>query len=184
MQINKFLYFGDFFAIPLLLILFPALAYWQIGLRAAPEFLFTFVLGGIAWTLIEYWIHRYFYHHLPYLSPLHGLHHDKPNAFIGVPSFVSVGFFLVIAYVPIAIFNPVAAGGATSGLLVGYMAYMIVHHATHHWDVQPGDWLYEARVRHMAHHYRDDANFGITTGLWDRVFGTARARRRVQRSPG
>ncbi len=24
----------------------------------------------------------------------------------------------------------------------------------------------------MAHHYRDDANFGVSTGFWDRVFGT------------
>jgi sterol desaturase/sphingolipid hydroxylase (fatty acid hydroxylase superfamily) len=59
---------------------------------------------------------------------------------------------------------------------------MIVHHATHHWNIQPGDWLYEARVRHMAHHYRDQSNFGITTGIWDKVFGTERERRRGVRS--
>ena len=48
---------------------------------------------------------------------------------------------------------------------------MFVHHATHHFAIQPGDVLYRARVRHMAHHYRDGSNFGVTTGFWDTVFG-------------
>ena len=60
-------------------------------------------------------------------------------------------------------------------MLIGYAAYMFVHHATHHLKIEPGDWLYEARVRHMAHHYRDATNFGVSTGFWDRVFGTERA---------
>ena len=49
---------------------------------------------------------------------------------------------------------------------------MFVHHATLHFAIQPGDVLYRARVRHMAHHYRDGCNFGVTTGFWDIVFGT------------
>src|SRR5271166_175439 len=53
-----------------------------------------------------------------------------------------------------------AASGFTSGMLLGYAAYMFVHHATHHFAIQPGDWLYKARVRHMAHHYHDNAHFG------------------------
>ena len=63
------------------------------------------------------------------------------------------------------------------GVLLGYAGYMFVHHATHHFAIGPGDWLYEARVRHMAHHYHDDANFGVSVGFWDRVFRTRGARR-------
>ena len=51
---------------------------------------------------------------------------------------------------------------------------MFVHHATHHGKIEPGHWLYPSRVRHMAHHYRENINFGVTTGFWDRVFGTER----------
>ena len=29
----------------------------------------------------------------------------------------------------------------------------------------------------MARHYHDNANFGVSTGLWDRVFNTTGARR-------
>jgi sterol desaturase/sphingolipid hydroxylase (fatty acid hydroxylase superfamily) len=76
----------------------------------------------------------------------------------------------------------VFAGGFASGVLLGYAAYMLVHHATHHWPIGPGDWLYEARVRHLAHHYREDSEFGIVTGFWDGVFGTTgRRRNRIAR---
>jgi sterol desaturase/sphingolipid hydroxylase (fatty acid hydroxylase superfamily) len=54
---------------------------------------------------------------------------------------------------------------------------MFVHHATHHFAIRPGDCLYKARVRHMAHHYHDSANFGVSTGFWDRAFNTTGARR-------
>ena len=59
-------------------------------------------------------------------------------------------------------------------ILRRYALYMFVHHATHHFEIQPGDVLYRARarVRHMAHHYHDGGNFGVTTSFWDVVFGT------------
>jgi len=44
-------------------------------------------------------------------------------------------------------------------------------------NIQPGDRLYEARLRHMTHHYREGVNYGVSTGFWDRVFGTLAARR-------
>ncbi len=178
MPINKFLYFGDFFAIPVLVAMFAAFAYWAHGWDAAPKFLFALALGAVAWTLIEYVVHRYVYHHAPLLSPLHDLHHQKPTAFIGVPSFFSSGLVVAGGYLPLVAFDHVFAGGYTSGLLLGYATYMTIHHAVHHWDIQPGDWLYEARVRHMAHHYREGIFFGITTGLWDSAFGTRRPARR------
>lgn len=178
MQINRFLYFGDFFAIPVLVALFVALAYAAHGVAAAPKFLFAVVLGAVAWTLVEYFVHRYVYHQAPLLSPLHDLHHQTPGAFIGVPSFISSALVVAGGYLPFAAIDRVFAGGFTSGLLVGYAIYMTIHHAVHHWDIRPGDWLYEARNRHMAHHYRDGMFFGITTGLWDTAFGTGRAARR------
>ena len=89
------------------------------------------------------------------------LHHEAPNEFIGVPSFVSSGFIIVACYLPVKVFDDVSASGFTSGMLLGYAAYMFVHHATHHFAIQPGDWLYKARLRHMAHHYHDNANFEV-----------------------
>ena len=69
------------------------------------------------------------------------------------------------------------ADGFASGALISYAACMVVHHATHHWPIEAGDWLYEARLRHLSHHYHNDVNFGVVTGVWDRVFRTEGRRR-------
>ncbi len=177
MQINKFLYFADFLIIPLALAVFGYFGFMRRGLEAAPEFLAGLAGGVIAWTLAEYWVHRTLYHQAPVLSELHDRHHEAPGALIGIPSFVSSGIVILLSYGPFFAFAPVFADGFATGALMGYAAYMVVHHATHHWPLAPGDWLYPARVRHMAHHYHGDSNFGIVTGLWDRVFGTTGRRR-------
>lgn len=174
MPISKFLYFGDFIAIPIAILVFSSLSYRLSGFAAAPEFIAAAVVGVALWTLVEYLVHRVVYHHAPILSPLHNEHHTKPTELIGVPSFISSGIIVVVCYFPLAMFYPILAGGFVSGMLIGYAAYMFVHHATHHGKIEPGHWLYPSRVRHMAHHYRENINFGVTTGFWDRVFGTER----------
>lgn len=177
MPINKFLYFGDFFAVPIALAVFGWLAFVPRGLAAAPAYGLGLASGVLAWTFAEYWIHRALYHHAPWLSDLHDRHHEAPCDYIGVPSFVSLGIVVVLAYAPFFAIWPTFATGFVSGVMIGYAAYMFVHHATHHWAVAPGDWLYPARVRHLGHHYHDDMHFGVVTGLWDRIFGTAGRRR-------
>ncbi len=177
MHINKFLYFGDYFAIPIALAAFAYYVFAMRGLAAAPQYLLGLFAGIVVWTLAEYWIHRTIYHHTPFFSEYHDRHHEAPNELIGLPSFLSSGIVILIAYGPFFLFAPIFGAGVASGALIGYAAYMMVHHATHHWQIKPGDWLYAARVRHMAHHYHDDANFGIVTGFWDRVFGTTGRRR-------
>jgi sterol desaturase/sphingolipid hydroxylase (fatty acid hydroxylase superfamily) len=43
----------------------------------------------------------------------------------------------------------------------------------HHCRLQPVSYLYKLKHRHALHHHFDDAgNFGVTTGFWDKVFGT------------
>lgn len=66
----------------------------------------------------------------------------------------------------------VAVGYA--GFLVGYGAFLFVHYAVHHWTIRPTDTLYRLKMMHAAHHRLDDVNYGVTTTLWDRVFGTYR----------
>jgi sterol desaturase/sphingolipid hydroxylase (fatty acid hydroxylase superfamily) len=177
MRIGRFFYFGDFVVIPIAVLLLAAAAYVAGGLAAIPEWGLSLLFGAALWTLVEYLVHRYAYHHAPILTPLHNAHHQAPLAYVGVPSFLSSGLILVVCYLPLRGAAPVFAGGFTSGMMLGYAAYMFVHHATHHFNIQPGDWLYEARLRHMAHHYHDDANFGVSVGWWDRVFRTEGARR-------
>ena len=177
MPIGKFLYFGDFAVIPAAVLLFAGFSFSDRGLEAAPAWALSRIVGVAAWTLAEYLIHRFACHGAPILTALHEAHHRDPAAFVGVPSFVSSGLIVAVCCLPLRGYDPIFAGGFASGMLVGYGGYMFVHHATHHFAIEPGDWLYEARVRHMAHHYHDDANFGVSVGFWDRVFRTRGARR-------
>jgi sterol desaturase/sphingolipid hydroxylase (fatty acid hydroxylase superfamily) len=177
MRIGKFLYFGDFVVIPVAVLWLGVAAYLAGGVVAIPEWSLSLLIGAALWTLIEYLIHRFAYHHAPILAPLHDAHHQAPRAFVGVPSFLSSGLILVVCYVPLRGVTPVFAAGFTSGVMLGYAAYMFVHHATHHFNIQPGGWLYGARLHHMTHHYREGVNYGVSTGFWDRVFGTLAVRR-------
>src|ERR1700690_919896 len=100
MRINKFLYFGDFFAIPIALALFAWCAYRAGGAAAAAMYFPALAVGLVVWTLAEYWIHRTLYHRTPVFSEFHDRHHAQPKALIGLPSFLSLGIVVVIGYAP------------------------------------------------------------------------------------
>jgi sterol desaturase/sphingolipid hydroxylase (fatty acid hydroxylase superfamily) len=59
--------------------------------------------------------------------------------------------------------------------MVGYTIYGLVHHVIHHRRNSPTNkYLNDLRAWHMRHHYSPrSGNFGVTTPLWDHVFGTA-----------
>jgi sterol desaturase/sphingolipid hydroxylase (fatty acid hydroxylase superfamily) len=183
MQLTRPLYFGDFIAAPFAIASLAILALLP-GHVAASRLLFwlsALIVGGATWTLVEYVVHRWIYHRIPTFEKFHDEHHAAPRELIGAPSFVSIGLILVLIFVPLLAVGLTFASGFTSGMLVGYVGYIFVHHATHHWACRPGTLLYHARVRHMVHHYHArPGNFGVTTSFWDRIFASyiepARAR--------
>ncbi|MDQ0392258.1 sterol desaturase family protein [Labrys monachus] len=173
MNLNRFLYFGDFIACPLAIagLLLAVLA--QGDLTALGMWCLAFVAGCMAWTLVEYAVHRWVYHAVPYFDKMHDAHHQEPKGMIGAPSFFSVALIFAIFYLPLYFASHVFAGGFTSGILLGYTAYMLVHHASHHWALKPGGLLYRLRLKHMVHHFRgEEGNYGVITSFWDHVFAT------------
>jgi len=67
---------------------------------------------------------------------------------------------------------PQGVAPLTAGFLVGYLAYDLIHYATHHFPMRRGYAKYLKRY-HMAHHYKTpDARFGVSSPAWDWVFGT------------
>jgi sterol desaturase/sphingolipid hydroxylase (fatty acid hydroxylase superfamily) len=182
MKLNSALYYGDFVAAPIAIVAASTVA--LSGQTMADTALWAAaVLAGVGlWTFIEYAVHAWVYHRLPWFDEAHAAHHDEPKALLGAPSFLIVGGLLALAYAPYPLFAfaPNAFGGAAfcggiaSGLLAGYLGYMTIHHMSHH--AKPGGLLATARLRHLAHHYRGGAsNFGVTTLFWDRVFSTTAA---------
>jgi sterol desaturase/sphingolipid hydroxylase (fatty acid hydroxylase superfamily) len=174
MKMSKFGYFSEFLLFPPLIVAATLLAFHKSPSPRPIEWLFVFALGIVAWTLVEYFLHRVLFHHAPILSIIHERHHDEPRELIGTPAWLSalVGLFAVAgpAWAIVGLGLDTAAMG---GLVTGYLGYVFVHYASHHWQPRRGSYLYQARLRHARHHHMSHAgNFGVTTSLWDRVFGT------------
>jgi sterol desaturase/sphingolipid hydroxylase (fatty acid hydroxylase superfamily) len=59
-----------------------------------------------------------------------------------------------------------------AGMLGGYAAYEWIHYSTHYRAARTGVGRY-LRAYHLAHHHKSPkTRFGVTSPLWDYVFGT------------
>jgi sterol desaturase/sphingolipid hydroxylase (fatty acid hydroxylase superfamily) len=185
MNLSKVLYFGDFVACPVVVIVLATLALAHRDIETAGLWVLVLFVGVGAWTLVEYVVHRWVYHRVAFFEKFHDAHHMNPRAMIGAPSFVSVGIILGVFFAPLLPVGLVTASGFASGALLGYTGYMLVHHLSHHGQPRPGTLLYQACLRHMAHHYHDTpGNYGVTTSFWDWVFSTNLERRRRHATAG
>jgi sterol desaturase/sphingolipid hydroxylase (fatty acid hydroxylase superfamily) len=182
MRLSQLSYYADFFLSAACVVgLIVLVAMHAEGIQLAGWLCYV-VLGGVGWTLLEYATHRWIYHRVPFFKELHNAHHAEPDAHIGAPPVIGLVIIFGLFFVPIVGTSLLAACGVTTGMLLGYMAYMLVHHAAHYWTLPAGTWLYQARHHHAVHHYRAvEGNYGITTTVWDHAFGTAYGRIKAAR---
>ncbi len=145
-----------------------------------------YVLGIFLWTFAEYTLHRFLFHHKPttprqerIMFLFHGIHHAQPQVKtrlvmplpVSVPvAFIFYGLFhLVLA---VLLHAPQWVAPLMSGFLTGYLLYDLGHYAQHHLPMRRGYFKYIKR-HHMQHHYKDPGTrFGVSSPLWDWVFGT------------
>jgi 4-hydroxysphinganine ceramide fatty acyl 2-hydroxylase len=178
--------------------LVPAALYLPVAwfaMRAALGGLGVFaVAGGIAaglffWSFAEYVLHRFVFH-LPLAGPFskfiyfqsHGIHHQYPDDFYRLLMVPPVSAPLAAAFYGLfALALPAPWAAATfAGFVLGYLAYDYTHFAVHFmkpprsvWLAPFTLWFKAARRRHMVHHFdTHDRGYGVSTGLWDHVFGT------------
>ena len=173
-------FFMDFYVYPPLIVLALAVAFdGSVARVAASSGLVAF--GLLVWTLAEYLIHRFAFHHFPGLKAVHLEHHAEPTGLHGSPTVATVLAFAALALLPLWYLTdlPTAAAG-TAGLMTGYLAYVAVHWCVHNVDSLGPRWIrpqMRALIRaHAVHHHKFTCNFGVTTTLWDRVFGTLHRR--------
>ena len=139
--------------------------------------------GLLSWTLIEYLLHRHVLHGMQPFRRWHAAHHDRPMALICTPTAMSASLIVVLVFLPALYLGGVwTACAVTWGVLTGYLAYTVTHHLTHHSRVNNA-WLRRGKARHAVHHHHPQSGcYGVTSGFWDHVFGTARVRWRGARS--
>lgn len=173
MEQSKIGYYTDYFLYPMLIVIMSG-----IVLNKAPHisclWLCCVVLGVAVWTIVEYGVHRFALHSIDALERLHQRHHATPSAYVGTPTWASFMCFALGGFLPtFLLFGREAATGATTGLMLGYLWYLVVHDAVHRRCLSPHSLLYRTKMRHLIHHRANvRGNFGVTSSFWDGVFGT------------
>jgi Sterol desaturase len=146
-----------------------------------------FLLGFFSFTLVEYLLHRYVYHlstHTEWRKKFqysaHGVHHEFPKDKdrLAMPPLLSI----TLATILLLLFRLVMGDFTFAflpGFLVGYAFYLSVHYVVHIFQ-PPKNFLRVLWVNHSIHHYKDgDTVFGVSSPLWDYVFGTMRRKTKV-----
>lgn len=113
------------------------------------------------------------WHHVFYFFA-HGVHHDYPSDSkrLVMPPSVSLPLVVLFWFGFRLGLGPVWAPGVFAGFLVGYLAYDTIHYAVHHFSIRSSAMLYLKKL-HFRHHYGNpDADFGVSSPLWDFVFRT------------
>ena len=152
-----------------------------LGLRRCAP---LFICGWVGFSLFEYFLHRFVFHGLLRGTPsgrrhvwgfvLHGYHHHFPNdpRRLVLPPLFSWPIALLFAGAYLLFLGPERAIPAMGGTLAGYLSLFSVHYYVHHARSArgPGRWL---RRYHLRHHHQDaNSRYGVTSPVWDVVFGT------------
>jgi len=141
------------------------------------------VFGFLSWCLLEYVLHRFLFHMKTssvgmnaFHFMLHGYHHVAPMdphrlTFPPIPALI-VGAILYSVVSPF--FSVGTTFGILSGITIGYILYDLEHYALHHSAFLNSISYYRnMKKHHLYHHYKNDnANFGISTMIYDYVFNS------------
>lgn len=155
-------YFADFFVTPVLTAFLFVRSYSDFSVFWPA----TFALGFAAWTLYEYALHRFVLHDGP-LARIHGMHHRDEGAYVALHPLLTFAAF-VASWAVIGL----QSSSTAAGFSCGYVFYAVVHTLFHYYDGPLPKVLERLKAHHATHHRRARTNFGISTSLWDRIFGT------------
>ncbi|WP_456479006.1 sterol desaturase family protein [Nautilia sp.] len=133
-----------------------------------------FVVGVIFFTFLEYAVHAWLFHKnhpLKVFIEGHAHHHQNPFSYDAMPFFMSAVIASFFAWL-FHFFMPSSdAFAIVGGMALGYFNYGIMHHIMHRREFSSNYWRYMQEF-HFVHHKKPLLNHGITTDIWDRVFGT------------
>ena len=139
-----------------------------------------FFLGFFAFTWVEYITHRYIFHmptdtdkRAKMQYTIHGVHHEFPKDKdrLAMPPLLSISIATMLLFVfRLALGDFVFS--FLPGFLVGYAFYLSVHYMVHAFQ-PPKNFLKLLWINHSMHHYKEGAEvFGVSSPLWDYVYGT------------
>lgn len=161
-------YYADFMFTPVILL---TLALLSIPFATDRVVLVAAIVAGmVLWTLAEYWIHRSLFHRV--FKRAHHLHHIRPRGYDAAPWWLTMAIQAGLGAAFIAVLGWSLGAGLFLGLEVGYFAYITVHDQFHHGRKARSGHMKRMARAHAIHHRGVEANFGVVTTAWDRIFRT------------
>jgi sterol desaturase/sphingolipid hydroxylase (fatty acid hydroxylase superfamily) len=144
------------------------------------KILSIFFSGIFFWTFFEYMAHRFLFHWVAeskwakkIVYTMHGNHHhyprDRERLFMPpLPSIIITSVIFGLMYLLCGKY----AYSFFAGFILGYLLYASMHYAIHAFN-PPFKWIKPLWRNHHLHHYKDEhAGFGVSSTLWDHLFGT------------
>lgn len=135
-------------------------------------------LGALTWSLMEYVFHRFLGHDKRtqpnFFSVEHLRHHSVGNYFAPAwkKAVLAVIVFALFSAITVPLFGAAVGMSYVGSFVVTYLAYEWLHKREHtHEGIGPyARW---ARRHHFVHHFvNPKMNHGVTSPVWDIVFGT------------
>ena len=158
--------------------------FWRSFDAGSPGLLTIALLAPAAlltWSLTEYLLHRFLFH-FPARSRLgqrlvfifHGNHHDDPRdkSRLVMPPAGAIPIMAAL----VLLFSLILPGDwlqpFVAFYICGYLIYDYIHYATHHFPMRNPVARY-LKHYHMQHHFSGQGGrYGVSSPLWDMVFGT------------
>ena len=186
MSLKERLYrFRSFWIFPLV-----AVALLSVTSRAEPQsdthaLLWLLPIGIVLWSLLEYGLHRFIFHiQIPVRNPRlkelvnssHLAHHASPRDPTRVlvhPVYGLVVSSILYGLIYILSRSLFSTAGVVTGIWAGFLYYEAVHYRVH-FSLAGSGFVARQRRVHFYHHFTNNKRcFGVTSPVWDYVFGTA-----------
>lgn len=136
------------------------------------EITISLLVGWFIFTLIEYMVHAWLFHiGRNILVEGHARHHRKPARYDNLPFFAASLINTALFFIYNLFIDTPLALLAASASLAGYGLYIMYHFLMHRIDFKNPCGKYMQRF-HYVHHMRPKKNHGVTTPIWDVIFGT------------
>lgn len=136
----------------------------------------SLLLGMASWSLTEYLLHRFMGHYLKrgLFYREHAKHHFVKDYF--APAFYKIRAAIVVVLFTFGVLqifiSPLYALCFSVAYVAMYLTYERVHYLLH--LEGPKNWyLSKMAIHHFSHHFdNDQSNHGVTSPIWDYIFGT------------
>ncbi len=148
-----------------------------------------FLSGIFVWTLLEYGLHRFVFHvQIPLrnlrlrdlVNASHLSHHAAPRDPTKVlvqPVYGLVISAILYGLIYAVLRSPLSTTIIMIGIWTGFLYYEAVHYRVH-FSLSPSGLIARQRRTHFYHHFTNNKRcFGVTSPLWDYVFGTTLSER-------